>query len=106
MKLHRHASERQERLAERALFEAVLALREPEECRLFFQDLLTPSELQALADRWAVVRALLEGASYREIQRQTGVSVATITRVARCLRDGRGYSLVLGRLRGRERKHG
>lgn len=106
MKLHRPRSERQERLAERALFEAVLALRDPEECRLFFRDLLTPTELQALADRWAVVQALLEGVPYREIQRTTGVSVATITRVARCLRDGQGYALVVARLRGRERRHG
>ena len=106
MKLHRPRSERQERLSERSLFEAVLTLRDPEECRLFFQDLCTPTELQAMADRWAVVRALLEGVSYREIQRTTGVSVATITRVARCLRDGQGYALALGRSRGRERKHG
>lgn len=99
MKLHRPLSERQERLSERALFEAVLSLRDPDECRRFFEDLCTPTELQAMADRWAVVRALLQGVPYREIQRQTGVSVATVTRVARCLRGGEGgYAVAVKRL--------
>lgn len=107
MKLHRPLSERQERLSERALFEAVLALRDPDECRRFFEDLCTPTELQAMADRWAVVRALLQGVPYREIQRATGVSVATVTRVARCLRDGEGgYALAVERLGLGERRQG
>ncbi len=105
MKLHRPRSERQERLAERSLFEAILTLRDAEECRSFFQDLCTPTELQAMADRWAVVRCLFQDAPYREVQRSTGVSVATVTRVARCLRDGQGgYELALQR--SKERKHG
>jgi len=106
MKLHRPRSERQERLNERALFEALLTLGNAEECRLFFLDLCTPTELQAMADRWAVVRALLQEVPYREIQRATGVSVATITRVARCLRSGKGYGLAVARMGGRDKKHG
>jgi len=99
MKLHRPLSESQEKKAREALYEAVLALRTPEECRRFFEDLCTPTEVQAMADRWAVVDQLLEETPYREIQKRTGVSVATVTRVARCLRDGEGgYTLVLERL--------
>ena len=55
MKEHRALTPRQEALAERALFGAILTLRSVEECRAFFRDLCTPAELQALADRWAVV---------------------------------------------------
>ena len=55
MKLHRNVSPRQEVQAEKKLFTAVAALRTSEECRAFFRDLCTPAELQAMADRWAVV---------------------------------------------------
>jgi len=100
MKEHRSLSPRQEALAERALFAAILNLRSVEECRAFFRDLCTPAELQALADRWAVVGLLAQGLPYREIHKQTGVSVTTIGRVARYLSNGNGgYVLVAERLR-------
>lgn len=100
MKEHRALTPRQEALAERALFSAVLTLRTVEECRAFFHDLCTPAELQALADRWAVVRLLQEGTPYREIHKQTGVSVTTIGRVARYLINGAGgYALAAARTR-------
>ncbi len=103
MKLHRPLSERQERLAQRSLFEAVLTLRTVDECRDFFEDLCTPAELQAMSDRWAVVERLLDGVPYREIQRSTGVSVTTVARVARFLRAGRGgYERTARRLWGRK----
>ena len=98
MKLHRALTPRQEQLAERSLYGAVLTLRSVEECREFFRDLCTPAELQAMADRWAVVEMLQKDLPYREIHRLTGVSVTTIGRVARCLADGNGgYSLAVTR---------
>ena len=90
MKQHRNITARQEALSERNLFAAMLTLKSVDECRAFFRDLCTPAELQALADRWAVVEWLQKGLPYREIHRLTGVSVTTIGRVARCLADGNG----------------
>ena len=102
MKQHKTLSQRQEQLAERALYGAVLTLRSVEECRDFFRDLCTPAELQAMADRWAVVEYLQRGLPYREIHRLTGVSVTTIGRVARYLSAGNGgYSLAAQRLKAR-----
>lgn len=99
MKTHQNVSPRQEALNERNLFAAVTQLRTVEECRAFFRDLCTPAELQAMADRWAVVEHLERGMPYREIHRLTGVSVTTIGRVARYLAAGNGgYSLVARRL--------
>jgi TrpR-related protein YerC/YecD len=99
MKEHRALTPRQEALAERALFSAILTLRSIEECRAFFRDLCTPAELQALADRWAVVALLQQGVPYREIHKQTGVSVTTIGRVARYLLNGNGgYALAAARM--------
>jgi len=100
MKQHRNVTPEQEVRAENNLFAAVAALRTPEECRAFFKDLCTPAELQAMADRWAVVDWLKEGLPYREIHTLTGVSVTTIGRVARFLASGNGgYALVAKRIR-------
>jgi TrpR-related protein YerC/YecD len=103
MKPHRFLSARQEAIAERNLVEAVLTLRSVEECRAFLRDLCTPAELQAMADRWAVVECLRRGLPYREIHTQTGVSVTTIGRVARYLAQGNGgYALAAQRVDGAE----
>ena len=77
----------------------LLTLRTVDECRDFLRDLCTPAELQALADRWTVVGLLQAGMPYREIAKQTGVSVTTIGRVARYLGAGNGgYALAARRL--------
>ena len=58
--------------------------------KAFLDDLCTPAELEAIADRWRVVPLLLEETPYREIHDRTGVSVTTIGRIARCLSFGAG----------------
>lgn len=81
------------------LFKALIRLRDGEECRKFLLDLCTPAELSAMADRWRAARLLREGLPYREIYKRSGVSTATVTRVARCLSAGEGgYRLMLDRL--------
>jgi TrpR-related protein YerC/YecD len=99
MKTNRQFSPRHEAQTERALVQAMLTCRTPEELRAFLKDLCTPAELQAMADRWAVVEALNQGLPYREIHRLTGVSLTTIARVARYLAAGNGgYALAVKRL--------
>ncbi len=93
---------RQEQQAEKRLYSAVAALRTAEECKAFFKDLCTPAELQAMADRWAVVEYVQKGLPYREIHRLTGVSVTTIGRVARFVVTGNGgYQLAAKLTSGR-----
>jgi TrpR-related protein YerC/YecD len=107
MKQHRNVTPRQEALAERNLFAAVAALRSGDEVRAFFRDLCTPAEIQAMADRWAVVEHVKQGLPYREIHRLTGVSVTTIGRVARYVAHGNGgYTLVADRLARKEVRNG
>jgi len=74
-------------------------MRSAGELRCFLEDLCTPAELEAIADRWRVVPLLIEGIAYREIHERTGVSVTTIGRIARCLDLGAGgYRLAAERV--------
>jgi TrpR-related protein YerC/YecD len=104
LKLHRDISSRQEALAERNLCVALASLRSAEEVRAFLRDLCTPAELQAMADRWAVVEQLKRAIPYRKIHELTGVSVTTIGRVARFLTGGHGgYETAARRLKSAKR---
>lgn len=81
------------------LFEAILALKDQEECRAFFQDLCTVAELKAMAQRLEVAQLLDQGLIYNDILQRTGASSATISRVNRALQYGAdGYKTVLPRL--------
>ena len=81
------------------LFEAILSLRDQEECRAFFQDLCTVAELRAMAQRLEVAQLSDEGLIYNDILKRTGASSATISRVNRALQYGAdGYKTVLPRL--------
>lgn len=80
------------------LMHAISLLKNQEEAMAFFTDLCTPAELESMTDRWQVVPLLQKGIPYRTIHDETGVSVTTITRVARCLRMGSGgYLLIANR---------
>ncbi len=53
-------------------------------------DLLTPSELKALGERWAIVCRLAAGESQRTVRDALGVSITTVSRGSRQLRYGQG----------------
>src|SRR5262249_23012958 len=81
------------------LFEAIARLESPQEAEIFFRDLCTLAELEAMAHRWEVVRLLEQGLPYVEIAQRAGASTTTVTRVAHWLRHGEGgYRLALDRL--------
>ena len=62
------------------------------------RDLCTLSELQSMSERFQVVQQIDKGLSYRKINKKTGVSTATITRVAHWLHHGMGgYQMMLKR---------
>jgi TrpR-related protein YerC/YecD len=80
------------------LFEAVLLLKDQEDCYRFFEDLCSVGELKAMAQRWKVVKMLVENRTYTDIVEDTGASTATISRVKRCLNFGAdGYARVIKR---------
>ena len=77
-------------------FEAILSLRTVEDCRLFFEDVATIKELQAMSQRFRVACLLDSGENYIEVSESTGASSATISR---CLVYGGGYRTALDRLK-------
>lgn len=82
------------------LFNAVLSLKDLEECYRFFDDLCTVNEIQSLAQRLEVARMLREGKTYHKIETETGASTATISRVKRCLNYGNdAYEMALERIK-------
>ena len=72
------------------LFQAILKLKNLDECYELFSDLCTVNELLAMKQRFWVARLLKEGYIYSDIVELTGASTATISRVNRCLQYGAG----------------
>ena len=85
------------------LFEAILCLKDKEECYRFFEDVCTVNELLSLSQRVEVAHMLKEKKTYLEIAEKTGASTATISRVNRSLNYGNdGYEMVFSRMKNGE----
>ena len=81
------------------LYAAITRLDSLEECRKYFRDLLTETEIRELAERWKVARMLWQGVPYTTIEEETGLSSRTIARVHKWLKQGKGgYTMMLRRL--------
>ncbi len=105
MKIHRSPASTSDHRLENHLFDAIASIRTAEEAQQFFRDLCTPNEIQAMADRWLVVGEIKKNKSYRQIYDATGVSIATIGRVARSMMFGEGgYSLIFERFKKKVKK--
>ncbi len=81
------------------LYKAILCLKNEEECSAFFNDICTIQEMEALAQRIEVAQRLTKGESYVDINKNTGASTATISRVSKYLNYGAGgYQTVINRM--------
>lgn len=88
------------------LVATLAGLTDPSAVGAFLDDLCSPAEIEALADRWSVVPLLAEGMPYRRIYEVTGVSVTTVGRIAKCLDGGAGgYRAALEHHPGRRPVH-
>ena len=84
------------------LFEAILLLKDQEDCYRFFEDVCTINELHAIAQRLQVAKLLSEKKTYSEIEELTKASTATISRINKCLVYGSdGYKRILERMQNR-----
>jgi TrpR-related protein YerC/YecD len=82
-----------------SLLDAIISLGDRGSAERLLRDLCTRRELEEIVSRWAVVRRLASGDSYRAIREDTGVPTATVTRINDWLRNGSGgYDEALDRL--------
>ena len=89
------------------LYEAILTLKDIEECKQFFEDLCTVAEMRAMEQRFEVALMLEKGMIYNDIMKLTGASSATISRVNRSLQYGvGGYEAVMPRIKEKQEADG
>ena len=81
------------------LFDAILSLKSREECYRFFDDLCTINELEAFSQRLKVAQLLHDKFTYQEIEKRTGISAATTSKISKSYVYGPGgYKMVIDRL--------
>ena len=81
------------------LFEAILSLKNIDECYKFFEDICTVKEILDISQRLKAAKMLKNGANYMDISKATGMSTATISRVSKCLEyGGGGYAMIIDRV--------
>ena len=85
------------------LMQVLADLKTPEECYSFLEDLCTIKEILDMSQRLEIAMLLKNGTNYQEINKKTGVSTATISRVNKCLAYGSGgYVSVLKKMEEKE----
>ena len=85
--------------ANKQLIAGILALKNEDETRRFLRDLMTPGEITEFGKRLETACLLSQDVQYNAISENTGLSSATIARIAKWL-DGSlgGYRLIISRL--------
>ena len=73
-----------------AMYQAILELKDIDECCDFFEDLCAMAELRSMEQRFEVAMMLSDDCVYSEIEKKTSASSATISRVKRMLHYGTG----------------
>ena len=72
------------------LLKSMLKLRDRDEILDYFYDIMSVKEIKNLAMRIKIARLLGENCSYKEIERSTGISSATIAKMSKNLNYGSG----------------
>ncbi|MBT3228182.1 MAG: transcriptional regulator [Candidatus Marinimicrobia bacterium] len=64
------------------------SITEAKQMSELLQDFLTPQELEDLVLRWEIIKLLHKGLPQREIAKELGVAIGTVSRGARELKYG------------------
>ncbi len=80
------------------LLKAILMLKNKNEAKKFFRDLLTKQEIIEFAKRWQTAKMLSAKIPYSQIEKEIGLSSTTVARIAKWLNRGMGgYKLIINR---------
>ncbi len=72
------------------LYKLFCAIDTPHEAEDLLTDILTPQELESIAERWREIQLLAKGTSHREVAKTLGISITKVSRGARMLGYGTG----------------
>lgn len=86
------------------LFGCVLNLKNIDEAKKFFRDLMTADEIVEFGRRWKAAQMLNDKIPYSAIEKNTGLSSTTVARISKWLNDGTGgYKLMLAKMKKHHR---
>lgn len=74
----------------RDLYRLFASIGNDKECEMLLKDILTPQELETIAERWLLIQALGSGMTQRDTAKKCGVSISKITRGSHMLQHGSG----------------
>lgn len=77
------------------LYNLILSLKTVDDCKDLFDDLCTYKEVEQFSQRLKAAKLLLEGKTYEQVIEQTDISSATLSRVSRCVKYGKGYNRLI-----------
>lgn len=77
------------------LYKIILSLSSEKDCEEFFSDLCTIKELNSFTQRVTAGKLLKNGETYEKIISKTDISSATLSRISRALKYGKGYKKFL-----------
>lgn len=77
------------------LYRIITSIDDEKVCKSFFEDLCTIQEIDKMAQRIEAAKRLIDGDTYEEIIKETDISSATLSRVSKCVKYGKGYTGVL-----------
>lgn len=81
------------------LIQALLSLKNEDEAQRFLRDLMTEPEITEFGKRLKAAEMLIIQTSYLKIEKETGLSSATVARVAKWLNGSEGgYRTIINRL--------
>lgn len=78
-----------------ALYETLIKLNSVEDCKLLLEDLCTYKEVEQMAERLEAAKLLMAGETYESVISKTEISSATLSRVSKCVKYGKGYKKIL-----------
>lgn len=84
------------------LVNAILLIKNEEECYKFLEDLCTVNEILDMSQRLQVAYLLSKRTSYQKITEVTNASTTTISRVNKSLVGGSGYKEIIARMKDKK----
>jgi len=78
---------------DKELLRVISEIKEIDDLNSFFEDILTPAELEDISLRWKLLKDLHQGVTQRKIAQKYGISLCKITRGSKVLKKKESVTL-------------